>query len=116
MSYTACMASRRSGTGPSILTQVTTALSELESDSDSSTEASSLDGSAVVGAGTSDHLLLREGKIDLDEYLDLSVDRAVAHLDGQMPQPQIAALREVLRGSLQNDPYLVQLAARAAGA
>lgn len=77
-------------------------------------EATHIDGSAVVESGMSDYAQLRAGTISVDEYMMLSVDRAVAHLGGQLADEQIEAMRQVLRSSLEADPHLLALAARAA--
>ncbi len=74
-----------------------------------------LDSSGVVGSGESEYALLRAGKIDIDEYMELSVERAVAHLEGQLPLDQVEAMRAVLLDSLRNDPQLSTLVAQAAG-
>jgi hypothetical protein len=76
--------------------------------------ASGLDGSSVVETGASEYALFKAGKIDLNEYLELSVDRAVMHLQGQIPEQQIEAMRQVLRAGLADDPELSALAARVA--
>lgn len=73
-----------------------------------------VDGSSVVEAGASEYALFKAGQIDLDEYLELSVDRAVMHLQGQIPEEQIDAMRQVLRAGLADDPELSALAARVA--
>lgn len=78
-------------------------------------DATHIEGSAVVESGMSDYAQLRSGAISLDDYLSLSVDRAVAHLHGQLDDEQIEAMRAVLRSSLTDDPHLIALAARASG-
>lgn len=79
------------------------------------TESSqNVDGSSVVEAGASEYALLKAGHIDLNEYLELSVDRALMHLHGQIPDEQRDAMRQVLRAALVEDPALSALAARVA--
>ena len=78
--------------------------------------ASLLDGSTVVESGASDYALLCTGKIGVEEFMTLTVDRAVAHLVGDLPESQLDAMREVLRTALLEDPHLSALAQRAASA
>lgn len=101
------MASRRSDPTGTLLSLVREA--ELHG-VDSLDESRPVDGSAVVESGASDYAQLRSGKIDVDEYIDLTIERAVSHLVGQMADDRIEAMRGVLRSSLRNDPYLSALA------
>lgn len=73
-----------------------------------------VDGSAVVEAGVSEYALFKAGKIDFEQYVELSVDRAVAHVRGHVSAEQLDAMRQVLRSALADDPQLSALAARVA--
>lgn len=55
---------------------------------------------------------LDAGDISVDEYLDLQVNEAVAHLDGKLPTNQLEFVRESLREQLTEDPVLVELVRR----
>lgn len=68
-----------------------------------------VDGSATVASGQSEHALFRSGKIGLDEYMDMTVDRAVAHLQGAVSAQRLQLMRQVLREQLVQDPHLVEL-------
>ncbi|SRR6266536_4317259 len=59
---------------------------------------------------------LRAGQISLDEYLDIQVHRATAHLDGRLNADQLSFIRDSLREQLSSDPVLVDLVKSAAGA
>lgn len=55
---------------------------------------------------------LDAGTLSVEEYLDLQVDRAVAHLEGKLPKNQLDFVRETLREQLGEDPVLVELVRR----
>jgi hypothetical protein len=55
---------------------------------------------------------LDAGAISLDEYLDIQVNEAVAHLEGKLPPNQLQFVRESLREQLREDPVLVELVRR----
>lgn len=55
---------------------------------------------------------LDAGTLSVDEYLDLQVDQAVAHLEGKLPKSQLDFVRETLREQLSEDPVLVELVRR----
>ena len=55
---------------------------------------------------------LDAGHISVDEYLDLQVNEAVAHLEGKLPPNQLEFVRESLREQLNEDPVLVELVRR----
>src|SRR6187402_2759005 len=55
---------------------------------------------------------LDAGHISVDEYLDLQVSQAVAHLEGKLPPNQLEFVRESLREQLNEDPVLVELVRR----
>lgn len=76
--------------------------------------AASLDPS-TRSAGTGDKSPLEQldvGTLSVDEYLDLQVDQAVAHLEGKLPRSQLDFVRETLREQLSEDPVLVELVRR----
>lgn len=72
------------------------------------------DASGTVAAGESEHALLQAGKISVNEYIDMSVDRALTHLRDQLGSERLSVMRSVLRDQLEQDPYLSVLVARAA--
>lgn len=73
-----------------------------------------VDASGTVSAGESEHALLQAGKISVDEFIEMSVDRALTHLNGQVGREQFETMRAILRSQLELDPYLSALVARAA--
>ena len=67
----------------------------------------------TLGANSSTALQrLDAGNISVDEYLDLQVNEAVAHLEGKLPPNQLQFVRESLRDQLREDPVLVELVRR----
>lgn len=58
--------------------------------------------------------LLAAGKIDVDEYMDMTVDRTLSHLRGQISSQRYEMMRSVLRQELEKDPHLSGLVKRAA--
>ena len=91
------------------------AASVLEPDSAlSDMPAAGMDESGTVASGESEQALLAAGKITLDEFMDMSVDRALAHLDGQISSERMKMMREILRSQLEQDPHLSSLVQRAA--
>jgi len=79
---------------------------------DSSSEG--VDSSGVVSSGQSEHALLVAGKITLEEFLDMTVDRALAQVQDQVSSARLQQMREILRAELECDPDLSALAGRAA--
>jgi len=73
-----------------------------------------VDSSGVVSSGQSEHALLMAGKITFEDYLDMTVDRALAHVRGQVSSARLLQMREILRAELESDPDLSALARRAA--
>jgi len=70
---------------------------------------------AVAGSGPSEALVrLQRGEIGLDEYLEVRVQAATAHL-GVLPPAQLDFIRETLRAELGSDPVLVELVRRTTG-
>jgi hypothetical protein len=55
------------------------------------------------------------GELTVDEYLDLQVDQAVAHLEGKLPAEQLDFVRASLRTQLTEDPVLAELVRRTTG-
>jgi hypothetical protein len=71
---------------------------------------------AASKAGPSDALdRLQRGELALEEYLDMQVEAATAHLRS-LPPDQLDFVRETLRAELREDPVLVELVRRATGA
>jgi len=69
----------------------------------------------VPAPGVNSSTLLQRldaGNINVDEYLDLQVNEAVAHLEGKLPPNQLQFVRESLREQLSEDPVLVELVRR----
>src|SRR5690606_11349390 len=48
-----------------------------------------VDSSGVVSSGQSEHALLMAGKITFEDYLDMTVDRALAHVRGQVSSARL---------------------------
>jgi hypothetical protein len=48
----------------------------------------------------------------LDQYLELQVEHATAHLVDQAPASVLEGIRQALRQELATDPVLVSLASR----
>lgn len=70
-------------------------------------------GAATASSAASSALQrLDAGHISVDEYLDLQVNEAVAHLEGKLPPNQLEFVRESLREQLTEDPVLVELVRR----
>lgn len=81
---------------------------------DPEVEVDGLGGSSgVVEAGQGDRARLVAGQITRAQYLDLSVQRATAHLEGTLEMGRLAAMREILRAELEHDPFLDSLVSRA---
>jgi len=68
-----------------------------------------VDASTTVLSGQSEYALLASGQIDLDRFLDMSVDRALAHLSGSVSGGRLELMREVLRSQMEQDPHLSRL-------
>jgi hypothetical protein len=56
----------------------------------------------------------KAGEVDVDEYLDLKVQEATAHLAG-LPAHDLETIRSALRDRLASDPTLVELVRAATG-
>jgi hypothetical protein len=77
-------------------------------------DALHVDASGVVPKGESEQALLLAGKISVEEYMDMTVDRTLSHLRGQISGQRFSLMREVLRQELEQDPHLSALVARVA--
>jgi hypothetical protein len=88
------------------------ALRVIEGGADVPTEG--VDSSGVVASGESEQALLLAGKISVDEYMDMTVDRTLAHLQGQVSAERLEMMRELLRKELSQDPHLASLVERVA--
>jgi hypothetical protein len=86
----------------------------LNGEHESSSDPVSVDASGTLAAGQSEHALLVAGKIGVEEFMDMTVDRALAHLDGGVSAQRLSTMREILRAQLEQDPYLNELVQRAA--
>lgn len=73
-----------------------------------------VDESGTVPSGESEQSLLQAGKITVEEFIEMSVDRALAHLRGEIDEERLDMMREVLRAQLEQDPYLSSLVAQTA--
>jgi len=67
---------------------------------------------AVSGASALEQL--RAGKIDVNQYVEMKLDEATAHLKG-LHASELEHVREVLRGKIVQDPHLVDLVRQATG-
>jgi len=56
---------------------------------------------------------LRDGRISLDAYLDVQVERAVRHLSGQVSARRLELIKGVLREQIVSSPALIELMKRA---
>lgn len=83
---------------------------------DGGLDASALDvdQSGTVASGESEQALLQAGKISVEEFIEMSIDRALAHLEGQLDEERLELMREVLRAQLEQDPHLSSLVAQSA--
>jgi len=77
-------------------------------------DAPDVDASGFVPQGESEQALLVAGKISVDEYMEMTVDRTLAHLRGQISGQRFSLMRDVLRKELEQDPHLSALVARVA--
>ena len=84
----------------------------LKNEGEASDDA--FDSSGVVASGESEETLLKSGKISLDEYIEMSVDRALAHLQGQISADRLSTMRDILKRELEEDPNLSALVAQVA--
>jgi hypothetical protein len=57
---------------------------------------------------------LRAGKIDVNQYVEIKLDEATAHLKG-MGAAELEQVREILRAKIVQDPHLVELVRQATG-
>jgi hypothetical protein len=73
-----------------------------------------VDSSGVVASGASEISLLAAGKIGVDEYMDMTVERTLSHLREQVSTERYEMMRSVLRLELEQDPHLSALVQRAA--
>ena len=70
----------------------------------------------VEAAGGSEALeKLERGELSREEYLDVRVAEATAHLEGKLSADQLDFVKESLRTQLGTDPVLVELVRRATG-
>jgi len=73
-----------------------------------------VDSSGTVGSGQSEQALLEAGKISVEEFMEMTVDRALAHLQGDLDTERMQAMREILLGELEQEPNLQALVQRIA--
>jgi hypothetical protein len=83
-------------------------------DHDDDAPVEGVDASGFVASGQSEQALLAAGKISVEEFMDMSVDRALSHLVGQISEDRLGLMREVLRSQLEQDPHLSALRDRVA--
>jgi len=75
-----------------------------------------VDASGVVAAGRADLDQLRQGRIDLDEYVRRQAVGATQHLVGHVSAERLADLRELLATQVRSDPSLADVVSRLASA
>jgi len=75
-----------------------------------------IDASGVVAAGRADLDQLRQGRIDLDEYVRRQAVGATQHLVGHVSAERLADLRELLATQARSDPSLADVVSRLASA
>jgi hypothetical protein len=61
----------------------------------------------AVGSASLDQV--RSGAISVEQYLDLKVDEATAHLAPRLGEEQLSFIRTSLREQLSSDPALIDL-------
>lgn len=59
---------------------------------------------------------VRSGALSVDQYVEMRVERAVAHLKPTLPNRELEFVRESLRHQMRSDPVLIELLQRATGA
>jgi hypothetical protein len=52
---------------------------------------------------------VQRGGMSLDAYLDAQVERAIAHLKGQVSAERMALIKDVLRDQLATSPAIAEL-------
>ncbi len=60
-----------------------------------------------------DRARLEAGQLSVEQYLEVQVERATAHLEARLSTEQLGAIRDELRAQLASDPVLASLARRA---
>lgn len=58
---------------------------------------------------------LQSGELTLDEYLDIRVEKALAHVKGRMSEERYQMLRDVMREHIRTDPVCAEMARRVTG-
>jgi hypothetical protein len=58
---------------------------------------------------------LQRGELSLSQYLDVTVQQAVQHLEGKLPNEQLSFVQSELRRQLESDPILQELVRRTTG-
>jgi hypothetical protein len=58
---------------------------------------------------------LQRGELSLAQYLDVTVQHAVQHLEGKLSSEQLGFVRVELRRQLESDPTLQELVRRTTG-
>jgi hypothetical protein len=58
---------------------------------------------------------LQRGELSLPQYLDVTVQHAVQHLEGKLSSEQLGFVRSELRRQLETDPTLQELVRRTTG-
>ncbi len=74
--------------------------------------APGMDESGMIASGRSEHALLAAGKISVDEFMNMSVDRALAQLPVQLPGERLQMMREIMLSEMEADPSLSALVNR----
>ncbi len=69
-------------------------------------------GVGAAGAAEVDRARLVRGELSLDQYLELQVEHATAHLVDQAPPAVLEEIRGALRQELAADPVLLSLTSR----
>lgn len=66
-------------------------------------------------AGSEALAQLQRGELSLSQYLDVTVQQAVQHLEGKLSTEQLGFVRVELRRQLESDPTLQELVRRTTG-
>jgi len=68
---------------------------------------------AAAGPQVSEELQrVHDGKLSVDEYLELQVDRAVSHLQSKVSGRRLELIKGVMREQISSSPALIELMRR----
>jgi hypothetical protein len=85
---------------------------EAEDDKGQKAAAVGVDESGVVAQGSSEAELFRAGRLSREEFIVKTVERATAHLEGQISPERLEDMRALLASQLDHDPTLSEMLER----